>query len=242
LANPELTGRANFGFVSKYKKGKSVPDGNTEFQFHAVDINFHSTSYDWLVIAGHKAMYKGTGIINGDGNFGFQLSAIDADLTPSTDIDLFRIRIWDKDNNDALVYDNKVGESDPNADPSTALGGGNIKIHQQKGLNKPLSESIIREIPFSYSVSQNYPNPFNPSTIFSYDLPLTSRVEIIIYNMLGQVVERSFIKSQPAGQHQYTFNAAELSGGMYFYCIQARSLDGIETQSFQQIKKMIYLK
>ena len=69
--------------------------------------------------------------INGDGNYGFQISAIDEKLTPSTDVDLFRMRIWDKDNGDTLVYDNKVDESDPNADPATTIGGGSITIHKK---------------------------------------------------------------------------------------------------------------
>jgi hypothetical protein len=124
-------GKASFGFVSKYKKGKSTPDGNTEFQFKAGDLNFHSDSHDWLVIAGHKAMYKGTGTINGSGDYGFLLSAIDAKLTPSTDVDLFRIQIKDKDNGDAVVYDNMMGK-DENADPTTAIGGGSIVIHKGK--------------------------------------------------------------------------------------------------------------
>ncbi len=46
-----------------------------------------------------------------------------------SEFDLFRIRIWDKENSDALVYDNKVGEDDPNADPTTAIGAGSIIIH-----------------------------------------------------------------------------------------------------------------
>jgi hypothetical protein len=126
--NPTLTGKANFGFVSKYKKGQSTPDGNTEFQFKAGDLNFHSTSYEWLVIAHHKAMYKGTGTINGQGNYGFMISVIDEALTPSTDVDLFRIKIWDKNNGDAVVYDNQMGDGE-NADPTTAIGGGSIVIH-----------------------------------------------------------------------------------------------------------------
>jgi len=126
-----LAGRATFGFVSKYKRGASTPTGNTEFQFHAGDMNFHSDSYDWLVIAGHKAMYKGTGTINGVGNYGFMLSAIDEKLTPSTDVDLFRIKIWDKDAGDAVVYENQIYDAD-DADPTTAIGGGSIVIHKAK--------------------------------------------------------------------------------------------------------------
>lgn len=72
-------------------------------------------------------MYKGVGTINNAGNYGFMLSAIDADLTPGTDVDLFRIKIWDKNNGDAIVYDNQMSAED-DADPTTAIGGGNIKI------------------------------------------------------------------------------------------------------------------
>lgn len=126
-----LVGKAKFGFVSKYKKGATTPTGQTEFNFKVADLNFHSGSYDWLVVAGHKAMYKGTGTINGEGNYGFLLSAIDAALTPSSDIDKFRIKIWDKDNADALIYDNQVGAGD-NEDPTTDIGGGSIVIHKGK--------------------------------------------------------------------------------------------------------------
>ena len=129
-ADPSLTGKANFGFVSKYKKGATTPTGETEFQFKVADLNFHSDAYEWLVIAGAKAMYKGTGTINGIGNYGFMLSAIDEKLTSSTDVDLFRIKIWDKDNNDVIVYDNKMGEAD-DIDPTTAIGGGSIVIHKK---------------------------------------------------------------------------------------------------------------
>jgi len=129
--DPSLTGKANFGFVSKYKKGATVPTGHTEFQFKVADLNFHSDAYDWLVIAGAKARYKGTGTINGEGNYGFMLSAIDEELTPSTDDDLFRIKIWDTENNDAVVYDNQMGDAG-DAELTTEVQGGSIKIHKDK--------------------------------------------------------------------------------------------------------------
>ena len=131
VVDPLLSGKANFGFVSKYKKGQQVPVGNTEFQFKAGNLNFHSDNYDWLVIAGHRAQYKGTGTINGTGSYGFMLTAVDAELTPSTGIDLFRIKIWDKANGDTVVYDNQYGAED-DVDPSTQLGGGSIVIHAKK--------------------------------------------------------------------------------------------------------------
>ena len=129
VPDPELEGKATFGFVAKYKKGSSVPTGNTEFQFRAADLNFHSGSYQWLVIAGFKAMYKGTGTINGEGNYGFMLTAIDAKLRTSTDVDLFRIKIWEISSGN-VIYDNQGGFNFN--DPTTEIGGGSIVIHSGK--------------------------------------------------------------------------------------------------------------
>jgi PKD repeat protein len=129
--DPSLTGKANFGFVAKYKKGAHAPTGQTEFQFQVADLNFHSDTYDWLVVAGPKAQFKGTGTINGAGNYGFMLTALDADLTPSAEVDRFRIKIWDKEDDGAIVYDNQMGAAD-GAAPATELGGGSIVIHKGK--------------------------------------------------------------------------------------------------------------
>jgi hypothetical protein len=124
------TGKANFGFVSKYKKGASVPTGQTEFQFKAGDLSFHSSSYQWLVVAGPKAQFKGEGTINGGGHYGFILTALDAKLTPSSEVDKFRIKLWDKDDGDVIVYDNQIGDAD-DADATTEIGRGNIVIHKK---------------------------------------------------------------------------------------------------------------
>jgi len=127
--DPSLTGQATFGFVSQYKKGANVPTGNTQFQFHAAGLDFKSTSYDWLVVAGAKAQYKGFGTINGSGNYRFMLTAIDGNELGVGKPDTFRIRIWDADS-DLPVYDNQLGV-DENADPTTALGGGSIVVHKK---------------------------------------------------------------------------------------------------------------
>ena len=126
--DPTLTGKATFGFVAKYKKGANVPTGNTEFQFKVADLNFKSASYDWLVIAGKKAMYKGLGTINGEGEYKFMLMAIDGDLKGGDSLDKFRIKIWDSVTGET-VYDNQLEASD-DADPITELGGGSIVIHK----------------------------------------------------------------------------------------------------------------
>ena len=127
-ANPALTGKATFGFVAKYKKGATVPDGNTEFQFKAGNLNFKSTSYYWLVVAGARAQFKGIGTINGAGEYRFMLTAIDGQVSGGGGVDKFRIRIWDETSG-GLIYDNMSGSGE-NDDPTTALGGGSIVIHK----------------------------------------------------------------------------------------------------------------
>jgi hypothetical protein len=117
-----LTGGAYFGFVSRYKKGAKVPTGNTEFVFHAADMNFHSSSYQWLVVnqGGAKAQFKGTGTINGYGPLNFMLWAGDGG---KNDYDTFRIKIWEEDEAtgaETVIYDN--GKDQP-------IGGGSIVIH-----------------------------------------------------------------------------------------------------------------
>jgi hypothetical protein len=124
--NPSLTGRANFGFVSKYQHGADIPIGQTEFQFKVASFNFHSTSYDWLVIAGAHAKYKGSGTINGSGDYAFMLTATDGQVNGGG-ADKFRIKIWDKTTN-AVIYDNQAGASD-DADANSSIGGGSIVIH-----------------------------------------------------------------------------------------------------------------
>jgi hypothetical protein len=127
-ANGTLAGKANFGFVSKYQKGADVPTGNTEFQFQTANFNFKSTEYEWLVIAGAKAQYKGSGTINGQGDYGFLLTAIDGSVNGGGGVDKLRLKVWDKSTGN-VIYDNQTGASET-ADPTTALGGGSVVIHK----------------------------------------------------------------------------------------------------------------
>jgi hypothetical protein len=130
-ADPALAGKANFGFVSKYQKGATVPTGNTEFQFQEGNLNFKSTNFQWLVIQGSsKAQFKGTGTINGSGKYDFIVTAMDGDAVSGTKKpDAFRIKITDFVTG-ATVYDNQMGK-DETGDFATTLGGGSIVIHDK---------------------------------------------------------------------------------------------------------------
>jgi len=68
------------------------------------------------------------GTINGQGSYGFMLRAVDAALTPISEEDLFRIKIWDTAADDMVVYDNQMDAVD-DADPITTIQGGSIVVH-----------------------------------------------------------------------------------------------------------------
>jgi len=123
VADPSATGKANFGFVSKYKKGGVVPTGQTEFQLQTADLNFHSEQYDWLVLTGKtNAKFKGTGTINGEldenGNaYKFMIWASGGPLAT------LRIKIWSEYNLiENVIYDNG---------PDQEIGGGQVMIHSK---------------------------------------------------------------------------------------------------------------
>jgi hypothetical protein len=68
-----------------------------------------------------------SGQINGQGNYGFMLSARDGQRPGGGGSDKFRIKIWDKAT-DTVVYDNQMG-ADEIGDPTTVIGGGSIVVH-----------------------------------------------------------------------------------------------------------------
>jgi streptogramin lyase len=129
-SDPTLTGKATFGFVAKYQKGATVPVGQTEFRFQAGGFNFHSTSYQWFVVAGAKAQFKGVGTVNGQGEYAFLLTATDGQVAGGGGVDKLRIKVWEKASG-TVVYDNAPSLSDDiDAVDPQAISRGSIVIHQ----------------------------------------------------------------------------------------------------------------
>ncbi len=71
------------------------------------------------------------------------------------------------------------------------------------------------KVPSVFSLSQNYPNPFNPTTDITYQLPKISNVSIIVYNMVGQMVQVLANGTENAGYYAVTFNGSNLASGLY---------------------------
>ena len=95
-------------------------------------------------------------------------------------------------------------------------------------------KQIGSEIPQEFVLAQNYPNPFNPSTTISFAIPTQANVKLSVYNSIGEEVAKLLNENISAGNHQISFDASNLSSGLYFYRISAGS--------FVDVKKMMLLK
>tara|TARA_X000000950_G_scaffold119643_1_gene149935 strand:- start:998 stop:2644 length:1647 start_codon:yes stop_codon:yes gene_type:complete len=90
-----------------------------------------------------------------------------------------------------------------------------------------------------YIIHQNYPNPFNPTTSIQYELLTDSKLNITIFDMLGNVVDELYDGFQTSGNKSIKWDARNSSGelvsaGIYFYKIQVGNSS--------QVKRMIFLK
>jgi glucuronoarabinoxylan endo-1,4-beta-xylanase len=92
----------------------------------------------------------------------------------------------------------------------------------------------ISQRPFIFSLSQNYPNPFNPSTVITYQLPTSSQVTLMVYDLLGRGIATLINEYQSAGSHSATFKAGNLPSGLY--------LCRLQSGTFTQTRKLLLLK
>jgi hypothetical protein len=88
--------------------------------------------------------------------------------------------------------------------------------------------------PQGYMLNQNYPNPFNPTTIISWQLPVSSPVKLPIYNTIGERIAILVRKRFSAGSHSLEWNASGIASGVYLYRLEAGD--------YTRTRKMILMK
>jgi len=89
-------------------------------------------------------------------------------------------------------------------------------------------------IPENFSLEQNYPNPFNPTTGIKFSIPAGNNVTLKVYDLTGRVVATLINEYKPAGSYEVTFDAADLSSGVYYY--------SISSGEFSKTMKMVLVK
>jgi hypothetical protein len=109
-----------------------------------------------------------------------------------------------------------------------------IDYIEVQGVNTGLSSEDDGEIPNQVTLYQNYPNPFNPSTQISFSLPNDSHIHLRVFDVTGRLVATLIDGQRQAGTHQISYDARNLSSGIYFYQISGSF--GVLTQKMTLIK------
>jgi len=89
-------------------------------------------------------------------------------------------------------------------------------------------------LPTVASLAQNYPNPFNATTEVGYNLAEAGDVSLNVYDITGRLVETLVEGYQEVGEHEVTWDASQVSSGIYFY--------KLTTGDFTETKRMTLLK
>ncbi len=142
------------------------------------------------------------------------------------------------------------GQSSDTTFSKKFIGTGKFKLivtaYDENGLETVPSEpffieiqvptSVIEEpgVPAKFALHNNYPNPFNPTTTISYDIPKATDVEISVYDITGRLVRTVVNEFKKAGTYTFTFDASNLSSGVYLY--------RLKTNSNTSVKSMILVK
>jgi photosystem II stability/assembly factor-like uncharacterized protein len=133
---------------------------------------------------------------------------------------------WNYINN--LAY-GSASFSSPNSGWSAGM---NDSVYKWVGFLTEVNENSLTADDFR--LSQNYPNPFNPSTTINFSIQTSGFVTLKVYDVLGDAVATLVNEEKPAGVYQVSFNAADLSSGIYFYKLRAGN--------FVETRKMILIK
>ena len=109
---------------------------------------------------------------------------------------------------------------------------GNFKVEDVIAANE--NGYVPTSMPTSFSLSAAYPNPFNPSTSLNLTMPSEGFVSVKAYNLAGQVVGSIADASYTAGTHSLTWDASDLSSGVYL--VKAEYAGSVATQKVMLVK------
>lgn len=110
-----------------------------------------------------------------------------------------------------------------NRQPSTLTFDPNNDIVLKQGSTSPgivnISDPLL-SVSDNYTLNQNYPNPFNPTTTLDFSIPMSGKVNLTIYNQLGEKIETLLDEYLTAGNHKVEFKAGDnIPSGVYFYTL-----------------------
>jgi len=208
-------------------------------------VTVHSGNSNIIHVKDSRYFYSGHGMKSGDniiiGNSD-TATVINRDINENT-ITIDKMLTWEEGDSVSLVFSGSapdIGAYENGMEKEIANAAGAEElfnlIHKNTGVSHT---SEYSSQPMKFYLSQNYPNPFNPTTSINYTLRQNSRVELVVYNLLGKKVTTLVDMAQNAGSYQVTWDGTDMYGnnsasGVYFYKIVAGD--------FVDMKKMILIR
>ena len=98
----------------------------------------------------------------------------------------------------------------------------------------------VNNYPKQFILYNNYPNPFNPATTIMFNIPVISKVSLVVYDINGRKVASLLDNNYNAGEYKIHFDGENLSSGVYFYKLTATAVNG--ESNFISVKRMVLLK
>ncbi len=119
--------------------------------------------------------------------------------------------------------------------PALSMGSDGGAIGDPRWVDPSTSiRSDAGEAPVHFGLAQNYPNPFNPTTQITFTLAKADYTTLTVHNILGQVIATLVNKQMTSGSHEVSFDAADISSGIYFYVLRSGS--------YMMQRKMVLIK
>ncbi len=119
---------------------------------------------------------------------------------------------------------------------------------QDSWIFNPLAAGVEESSgPLTFTLAQNYPNPFNPETRIVYSMPLSGKVSLKIFNMLGQEVITLVNERRAPGKYVETWQGRNRAGnpiasGVYIFRLEVKDAQEEAASLFVQTRKMILLR
>lgn len=193
LKDKRASGKAQFHFQAKSKKGSEQPVGSVSFKFKDGKIEFKSSALQWLHVENDRATLTASGKLNGKRGYSILISAVDDDHRRKNDHGgkkhktKDRVRVKILDGSGKVVYDTQRGEPD-GAIATTDIGGGSIDIdnHDKNQFLDQLHENIASH--FGEESSSVYPNPFTDWLNVQFNSASSEAVVVRLMDLTGKVV------------------------------------------------------
>ena len=175
-------------------------------------------------------------VLKSDADIGAIYVVLEGNVHPSLDENARNMDLeynFDGENTRVLIYNHNASAVIETGAILKLNDARRVKTIEVGSSDGYIMAARLNTLPQEYSLLQNYPNPFNPFTNIEFALPEAGEWKLVVYNILGQVVE-SWKDRSEAGYYKVEWDASRYASGVYFYRLTAGE--------FSATRKMVLLK